>query len=382
MHVITRLIVGGSQELVLLTCRDQLRRGHEVVLVYGRTEGPEGSMVGEANNLPGLTLREVRSMLPDVSIHDWHAYRQLRQLVARHQPDVVHTHTFKAGVLGRYAAARLHVPCVTHTVHGSRFYEEQSPWQNSVVVRSERGAARRCHRILCVSKALQHRFLAAGIGRPAQYRVVYSGLELGRYQHTARARVECRRMLGLEDDDFVIGTVARLAKMKGHEDLLTALYADLQSNPRLKLLWVGDGPEHPALKAAVVARCLDRQVVFAGNQPPYRVPFYVAAMDTMAHPSYREGFPLAVVHAMLCGVPAIAYDVDGPREIIVHGESGFLLRKGDIAGLKRSALALHANPESRRRLGQNAREAATTRCDHLRMVSEIESTYEEVIRGL
>jgi glycosyltransferase involved in cell wall biosynthesis len=185
IHVITRLIVGGSQELVLLTCRDQLRRGHEVVLVYGRTQGPEGSMVGEAKNLAGLMLREVRSMLPDVSIHDWQAYRQVRQLVARHKPDVVHTHTFKAGVLGRYAAARLHVPCVTHTVHGSRFYEEQSRWRNSVVVRSERGAVRQCHRILCVSKALQHRFLAAGIGRPARYRVVYSGLEPGRYQHTA-----------------------------------------------------------------------------------------------------------------------------------------------------------------------------------------------------
>jgi glycosyltransferase involved in cell wall biosynthesis len=121
--------------------------------------------------------------------------------------------------------------------------------------------------------------------------------------------------------------------------------------------------------------------VFTGHQHPDRVPFYVASMDTMAHPSYREGFPLAIVHAMLTGVPAIAYDVDGPREIIEDGESGFLLRKGDTAGLQRSTRALQADPAMRRRLGRHARDAATRRCDHLRMVSEIESTYEDVIRG-
>src|SRR6185295_20009389 len=135
MHFITRLIVGGSQELVLLTCQDQLSRNHEVILVYGLTKGLEGSMVSQAQHLPGLKLHEIRSMLPDLHLYDWQAYRQIQRLIARYRPDVVHTHTFKAGVLGRYAAGSLHVPCIMHTVHGSRFYEEQSRWRNALVIR-------------------------------------------------------------------------------------------------------------------------------------------------------------------------------------------------------------------------------------------------------
>ncbi len=284
-------------------------------------------------------------------------------------------------MLGRYAADRHGVRCVMHTVHGARFHDGQPRWRNGVIIAGERLAAKRCHRMLSVSAALRDRFIAAGIGRPSQYRVVYSGLELERYADAAAARVESRRVFGFGDDDFVIGTVGRLAPMKGHDDVLNALSDDLRRDPRVKLLWVGGGPERERLRAAVADRGLAAQVVMTGHQPSDRVPSLVAAMDAMAHPSYREGFPLAVLHAMLCGVPAIAYDVDGPGEMLVDNESGFLLRAGDKAGLCRTALALRADPERRRRVGCRARETATERYGHVRMVSDIEAHYEEVLHG-
>jgi len=182
-------------------------------------------------------------------------------------------------------------------------------------------------------------------------------------------------------DDFVVGTVGRITKLKGHDDLLAALSIELQQNPRLKMLWVGDGPDRLELQRKASVLGIDQQLIVTGMQPPERVPFYVAAMDLLAHPSYREGFPLAIIHAMLSGIPTIAYDVDGPGEICVQGQTGFLLRKGDTEELRQSIMWLQGDREACRRFGARGKEIATCRCSHRRMMSEIESSYEEVIRG-
>ncbi len=242
MHISTRLILGGSQENTVLSCEGQAEHGHVVSLVYGPIYGPEGSLLDRVRAHGGIETIETPHLVREVApLADWRCYRDLRALIVDWKPDVVHTHSSKAGILGRAAAWKEQVPCVVHTIHGLAFHPYQSRRRNALYILSERWAARRCHAIVCVAEAMRDQALAAGIGRPEQYVIIYSGMEVARYTHPAVSRDEARAELGLRPGDFVVGTVARLAELKGHDDLLDALAPLLRERPQVKLLWVGDG---------------------------------------------------------------------------------------------------------------------------------------------
>jgi glycosyltransferase involved in cell wall biosynthesis len=282
MHVSTRLILGGSQENTVLSCEGQADAGHAVSLVYGPIYGPEGSLLERARAHGGIetieTPRLVRELAP---VKDLRCHRDLRRLIRAWKPDVVHTHSSKAGILGRSAAWRERVPCVVHTIHGLAFHPYQSKWRNAVYILAERFAARRCHVIVGVADAMRDQALAAGIGRPEQYVTVYSGMEIEPFLEPAWTRAEVRSELGLSDDDFVVGTIARLAELKGHDDLLDALGDELRADRRLRLLWVGDGWWRDRLLGRVREMGLAEQVVTTGLVEPGLIPKYLQAMDVL-----------------------------------------------------------------------------------------------------
>ncbi|MHC4220361.1 MAG: glycosyltransferase [Planctomycetota bacterium] len=315
MHVSTRLILGGSQENTVLSCEGQAERGHTVSLVYGPIYGPEGSLLERVERHEGIETIEtphlVRRLAP---VTDWRCYRDLRRLIGEWKPDVVHTHSSKAGILARMAAWKQQVPCVVHTIHGLAFHPYLSNVRNAIYIVAERAAAKRCHRIVCVADAMREQALAAGIGRREQYVTVYSGMETEPFLDPGWLRPNVREQLGLAEDDFVLGTVSRLAELKGHDDLLEALGPLMGERPNLKLLWVGDGWWRDRLLKRVADMGLESQVVHTGLVPPDEIPKLMLAMDALAHPSYREGLPRAVPQALLSEVAAIAYDVDGARE--------------------------------------------------------------------
>src|SRR3954452_12887204 len=179
VHVITRLILGGAQENTLLTVEGlHHRHGDDVTLITGPAEGPEGDLFGRAEHL-GLNVELmpelVRAIRPAT---DYRAYRLLRKAIRRLQPDVVHTHSSKAGISGRAAAWHEQVPAVVHTIHGLPFGPSESPAKNRLYVALERWAARRCHAIVSVCDAMTEQALAAGVGRPDQYLTVYSGMDV------------------------------------------------------------------------------------------------------------------------------------------------------------------------------------------------------------
>ena len=380
MHISTRLILGGSQENTVLTCEAQAERGHAVSLVYGPIYGPEGSLLERARRHAGIetieTPRLVRRVAPVI---DWRCCRDLKAIIRDWKPDVVHTHSSKAGVLGRLAAWKLRVPCIVHTIHGLAFHPYQSKLINAIYILAERVAARRCHRLVCVADAMREQALAAGIGQRHQYVTVYSGMETKAFLEPPWTRREVRGQLGLSEDDFVLGTVSRLAELKGHDDLLDALGPVMQEQVNLKLLWVGDGWWRDRLLRRVTDMGLEDRVVHTGLVPPQDIPKYMLAMDALAHPSYREGLPRAVPQALLSGVPVVVYDVDGAREACAGGEVGHLVPPGDREALREAVQWMMDHPDERRAMAERGRELCRKRFDAATMVDELEKVYASVL---
>lgn len=380
MHISTRLILGGSQENTVLSCEGQVARGHEVSLVYGPIYGPEGSMLDRVRAHGGYEAIETPDLVRELAPRrDRRCQKALRALIREWKPDVVHTHSSKAGILGRAAAWAERVPCVVHTIHGLAFHTYQAKWRNAIYILSERYAAKRCHMIVCVADAMRDQALAAGIGRREQYVTVYSGMEVERYLTPDVPRDTMRAELGFDDDDVVLGTVARLAELKGHDDLLDALGPVLHENPRLKLLWVGDGWWRDRLLGRVKEMGLDGRVITTGLVPSEHIPRHLHAMDIVAHPSYREGLPRAVTQALLSGRPAVAYDVDGTREVCIDGETGCLVAPGDTAGLRAAVEDLLADPTRRAAMGARGRALCRERFAAETMVEALERVYAGVL---
>ncbi len=424
LHVSTRLILGGSQENTILSCEGQARLGHEVHLAFGPILGPEGSMLQrvEAFNTRAARGRErtsagisatpiathlvptlVREIAP---VRDARARRDLRRLIARLGPDVVHTHSSKAGILGRLAASALRRRsgwrgAIVHTVHGPPFMPAEggalrrlrTRALNDLYARGERVAAARCDLIISVADAMTEQFLRRGIGRPERFVTVRSGIDTGPYLAAApgESRDDARRSLGLAPGHFVVGTVARLAEHKGHDDLLTALAAPLRDG-RMKMLWVGDGwwrarllrraRDSLGLRVRELdlgdpadAAGQDAAIIVTGLVPPERVPMMLRAMDVLAHPSYREGLPRTVPQALLAGVCPVAYDVDGTREACVDGVTGRLIPAGDTDALRRAIEGLYSDPAERARLADAGRARCIEEFSAERMIADLERVY-------
>ncbi len=380
MHISTRLILGGSQENTVLSCEGQAGAGHTVSLVYGPIYGPEGSLLERVKQHGGIETIETSNLVRDLSpMRDVRCYFNLKTIIAQWQPDVVHTHSSKAGILGRLAAWKAGVPCVVHTIHGLAFHPYQTKWRNAIYIASERFAARRCHRIICVADAMRDQALAARIGRRDQYVTVYSGIDTEPFVQPKHSQQAMRTELGLAEDDFVLGTIARLAELKGHDDLLDALSPMMHTLPNMKLLWVGDGWWRDRLLKRIQRLGLESQIVLTGLVEPQRIPACLGAMNVLVHPSYREGLPRAVPQALLSGVPTIVYDVDGAKEVCIDGEVGRLVPPGDLAALRDAVQWMMDHPKERQEMGQRGRARCEDRFAATRMVNELETIYAQVL---
>jgi glycosyltransferase involved in cell wall biosynthesis len=374
-HVITRLIVGGAQENTLLTCEGLAVRGHEVTLIAGPTAGPEGSLVDRARR-GGYRYVEVPSLVRAISpINDAAAVVDLRAAYRELAPDIVHTHSSKAGIVGRLAAAEAGVPRIVHTIHGLSFNRTQPIWLQAAFAELERVCAARTHRFVSVADAMTRAALAAGIGTPDQYVTIYSGMEVERFDPTRLDRSAARRALNLPDDAIVVATVARLFRNKGYEQLIPAMSMAVQREPRLRFLWIGDGAQRGEYERELTRRGLRERTTLTGLVEPEKLPQVLCAADLLVHASLWEGLPRAVVQALLLEIPAIGFDLDGAPEVIRMNVTGLLVPPEDTEALADAIVALAADPRRRRELGGAGRAAVIERFDHRRMVTDIASMY-------
>lgn len=379
LHFITRLILGGAQENTVLSCEGQHEAGHEVTLAFGPIYGPEGSLLDRVK-AGGVRHEVIRSMKRSIDPPaDWRCYRQCCELIERLEPDVVHTHSSKAGIIGRYAAWKMRVPCVVHTIHGLPFHPYQSWMKNRLYIASERRAAKRCHAIVCVADAMTRQALATGIGRAEQYTTIHSGMEVEQYTTADDDRAATRRELGITDDELVIGTVARLAELKGHDDLLDVLPGLIDKHPHVRVLWVGDGWWRERLVKRIDQMGVSDRVVLTGLVPAEQVPRYMRAMDVLAHPSYREGLPRTVPQALLCGTAVVAYNCDGAGEVCIDGQTGRLVPTGNTAALGEALNWMLENDDRRAAMTERGRAMCLKMFDHRTMVSRLEALYRQVL---
>ena len=374
-HVITRLIVGGAQENTVASVLGlRQKAGLEVDLIAGPTRGPEGSLEPALAGCSALLTIVPELVRP---LHPWkdaRAWQKLTGLFRARQPQLVHTHSGKAGVLGRLAAARAGVPIILHTIHGPSFGSFQGWSANALFRSAERYAARVTTHFVTVAEAMKRQYLAVGIGRPDQYTKIFSGFALEPFLDSTND-LQLRARLGLAPDDIVIGKIARLFKLKGHDDLFAIAPALVRKCPRVKFLLVGDGPWRGRLESRARSLGLEKHVIFTGLVAPSAVPPIVGVMDFLVHLSLREGLARALPQALAAARPVVAYDADGANEVCLENETGFLVAPGDLPGLSERLLRLAQDPALRQRLGCRGQQFVQERFGVQHMVDDLYQLY-------
>jgi glycosyltransferase involved in cell wall biosynthesis len=377
-HVITRLVVGGAQENTIASVLGlHTRPGWKVDLISGPTTGPEGSLESSFTPYPGVLQFVPQLVRPVHPWLDWRALQRLTAVFRELRPDIVHTHSGKAGVVGRLAAHHAGVPCIVHTIHGPSFGPFQGFLPNTIFRAAEKLAGRVTTHFVTVANAMRDQWLAAGIGRPEQFTRIFSGFPLAPFLQSQNDRA-VRARFGLSPDDIVVGKIARLFKLKGHDELIAVAPELIHECPRLKFLLVGDGEWRERLQSKVRAAGVDGHFIFTGLVSPAEVPALVGIMDLLVHLSLREGLPRALPQALAAGKPVVAYDCDGAREVCRDNETGFLIRPGHHARLKQCLLELARNAERRRQFGECGRELARQNFAVETMVENLAQLYQRL----
>jgi glycosyltransferase involved in cell wall biosynthesis len=331
LHPITRLIIGGAQENTMLTA-DLMNKGavgdgrYQIAIVSGPQTGPEGSLIEEvrARGTPLTIMPELRRELSPAN--DLKALVKLAKMMRSGRYQIVHTHSSKAGVLGRVAAKMARVPVIVHTVHGWSFHQQLTPRKLRFYVALEKIGDWCGHAVILVAEKDREKGLAQAIRGVAHSPVIRSGIELDRFGHPQIPPAEMRRQLGIPTDALVIGSVTRLSPQKAPLDLIEA-FGHIQGQfPHAWFLVVGDGPLRPDVEARIQQLGLGDRLILTGLRRD--VPELLAAMDVFALSSLWEGLPRVLPQAMASGLPIVCTRADGTAEAIHEGRNGFLVEPG------------------------------------------------------
>ncbi|OGL25637.1 MAG: hypothetical protein A3G44_03070 [Candidatus Rokubacteria bacterium RIFCSPLOWO2_12_FULL_73_47] len=351
LHVITRLTLGGSSENTLATVAGLASAGYAGALAVGLAES-EAAVVDDARRR-GCRVVDVPALGREVRpLRDLAALRQLTALMRRERPRIVHTHTSKAGFLGRLAARLARVPAVIHQPHGHVFYGYWGAPRTALYVALERRAARWTDRIVTLTERGTAEHLARGIGRPGQYATVPSGVPTAALRAAAPPRAAARARLGLAPDAYVVAGLGRLVPVKGFDLLVEALPRLAAEVPSARVLLVGDGPERAALEARARALGVAARLHVTGATP--EVAAHLAAADVLAAPSRNEGMGRALVEAMALGLPVVATAVGGIPAVVEDGGCGRLVPPGDADALAAALAGLGRDARLRETLGRAA----------------------------
>ncbi len=376
LRIIARLNIGGPAIHATLLHERLDRQRFQSTLVTGTEEAGEGNYLelhgrtADVEIIPDLG-REIRPLSDLQTL--WRLVRLMRRL----RPHVVHTHTAKAGAVGRAAAVLAGVPVVVHTFHGHVLRGYFSPAKTAVYRAIERGLASRTDRLLAVTTRVRDELVALGVGEAARYRAVPLGFDLAPLLSAERRRGELRAELDLGDAPLV-GIVARLVPIKAHEVFLAAAARVRAELPAARFLVVGDGELRQALEQQTAALGLADAVRFLGWRAD--IDRLYADLDVVALTSRNEGSPVALIEAMASGVPVVSTEVGGVADVVEHGVSGLLAPMDDAEGIAKHVLTLLAGPELRRTMGLHGRQTVAATYGADRLVSDIETLYEELLR--
>jgi len=379
-HIIARMITGGADENTLFTMEGLDKNKYDVDLITG--EEIDESILNKFKN-SHFDIFQIKGLKWKLNfLHDPIVLLRLIKLLKKKRYDIVHTHTTKAGILGRIAARIAGVPVIVHGLHGSTFQAFDSELLNWLLFLFEKLTGRFTDAYISVSGVLSEKYVEKGIGKKENYHTVYSGMELETF-YAAREKVDCRKKqkeLGIGVEDFVIGNVARLETRKGHKFLIDAFknVVEEQKDGHIKLLIIGEGNKREYLENYVNELKLESKVIFTGYRKD--VEELMAIMDIFVLTSLREGLPRVLVQAAAVGMPSIAFNVDGVPEIIKDNYNGFLVKARDIGQLENRIMEYINNKELVLLHGRNGREFIENKWSIKGMVDRIDKIYQNLVQ--
>ncbi len=370
-HIITRLDFGGAQANTLYTAGRLDRDRFDACII----SGPGGMLAADNKTVRLVTAgRLARDISP---FKDLAALFELRRLLRAEAPGVVHTHSSKAGILGRLAAAAAGVPVIIHTFHGFGFHPGQNFIKRNFFILLEKFCALFSGALVFVSRANMETARAAGIGSPAKYRLIRSGIALAGYPAKID-RDAARAEFGLGPRDLVVLSIGNAKPQKNPVHFLEAAARVTAVRKEARFVFVGGGEALAALRAEAETRGLGDKCLFTGwREDSARL---LAMADIFALTSLWEGLPRSLVEALRTGLPAVCYRTDGVTDILKDGVNGFCIEQGDVDAFCAALLRLAAEPALRGRLAAGASATDLAEFDIDLMVKQQEELYSELLK--
>lgn len=365
IHVITRFDKGGSAEDTFLTVRGLDQARYDVVLIKGTSSpGDSGDPETEAVQANVNTAREhhvrlicLRHLVRDLKpFSDLATFFSLLRIIRREKPHIVHTHTSKAGILGRWVAWFCRVPIIVHTPHGHVFWGYFNSWQTRLFILLERWTARITNAIVTITPQEKEDHLRFHIAPEEKFTVIHSGVDLRTFRADLYQPSETKALLGIPPEMMVVGTVGRLTPVKGQEVLIRAASGLIRRGEKIFLVLLGDGELRRDLEELSLRLDIAGYVRFLGWRPD--VAWIMAVCDIFCLPSRNEGMGKVLVEAMAMGIPIIASNIGGIKDIVRSEENGVLVPVGDAAAWAEAIARLCRDPERRRRMGDAGRQIA------------------------
>lgn len=377
LHLITRLIVGGAQENTMYTAAMLNPARFQVEILSGPQTGSEGSLIEEVR-ARGVPLTILPDLLRQVSpLHDLRALWQLQRIIRDGGYTIVHTHSSKAGILGRLAARLAHTPVIIHTVHGWSFHDFMHPVVRQVYVLLERWMAAFTDALIVVTERDIQKGLEAGIGKPEQYHLIRSAIPLDEFRPTGLDRNSIRDELGMPPNAVVIGNVGRFSAQKNPLDWVRIAGAIARSCPQVFFLLVGDGPLRLEVENEIKNQGIQDRARLTGLRRD--IPRLLSAMDIFLLTSLWEGLPRVLAQAMSMGLPVVANRVDGVAEGIQDDLTGHLVEPGDIDQAAEWCIKLVHDPLARKEFGRQGQIFARQNFDLRMMIAQIEAVYDAIL---
>jgi glycosyltransferase involved in cell wall biosynthesis len=382
LRVIARLNMGGPALHVAYLTAGLRARGYDTTLVAGSLARGEDSMafVADSRDIEIVRIDELgREISP---LRDLRAIRRLARLIRRERPTILHTHTAKAGAVGRIAAlvaGEARPPIVVHTFHGHVLRGYFSAPTTLAFRTLERWLARRTTVLVAVSPEVRDDLVKLGVAPETKFVVVRLGIELGeRVSADGHAGRDATRLtLGVSSECFVVGWVGRMTAVKRTHDVLRAFRRLLDRGVDARLCLVGDGPEREELERYAHELDIGRRCLFVGYQED--VARFYDAMDVLLLPSANEGTPVSVIEALAAGRPAVATRVGGTSDVVRDGADGFLVEVGDVDSLAERLAELAADPDRRARMGAEGRARVLGRYGVPRLIDDMDRLYRSLL---
>lgn len=369
LHVITWMDVGGAQDHVISLVSGLDPGRFEVAVATGTSNGALGGLFDPlADAVHVVPLQHLRREISP--LHDLLAVSEIRRLIKTLQPDILHTHSSKAGVLGRLAAAGTSIKTV-HNVHGWTFYATENPFLRRVVIALERRLAAHTDVMLNVSAADAAVGQANGITARVATEVVRGGIDISMF--TAARRHNRARPTS---SGPLFGTVGRLARQKDPMTAVEAMTQVVRSHPDARFRWVGDGPLLGEVRAHVSDLGLDAHFEFVGNKRD--IPMQLNELDAFVLCSVFEGLPRSLMEAAAAGVPIVATPVGGVPELIQHDVTGLLVEPGNPSTLAQAICDVIEHPDQAQRRAAAAELAANDYSIEI-MCARTAAVYESLI---